>query len=256
MTWPEHQVRSLTEAEREQLRKRRRGAGRRLVWEPLFWLVFSVALLGFGFPAMVADQSQSLPARVLFIAAFLFVYAIVTSSLPAAWRETRAERRKLREALDENRVEVTRYQAHGAISLVDEHPGWIFDLGGGQLLYLRGIDAYPDNAKGEDGWPCSRFETAWIPGAGIWLGTEALGPGLSSVPLVDPSELDPEVSSGLETPAAGSDAVQRVLTGRLEDLLPASLQDSYDAIHRREPTSGAVRQRNRRSTKKSAESHS
>ncbi len=226
MTGPEHHVRSLTAAERAQLRKRRRGVGRRLIWEPLFWLVFTVALFGFGFPAMAADRSQSLPARVLFIAAFIFVYAVVTSSLPGAWREARAERRKLREALDENRVEVTRYQAHGAISLVDEHPGWIFDLGGGQLLYLRGIDAYPDNVKGEDGWPCSRFETAWIPAAGTWLGTEALGPGLPSVPLVDPSELDPEVRSGLETPAPGSDAVQRVVAGRLEDLLPASLRES------------------------------
>ncbi len=145
---------------------------------------------------------------------------MVTSSLPGAWREARAERRRLREALAENRVEVTHFQAYGAISLADERPGWIFDLGGGQLIYLRGIDAYPCNVDGEEGWPCSHFETAWVPGAGIWLGTEALGPGLPSVPLVDPSELDPGVRSGLEIPAAGSDVVQRVFTGRLPDLLP------------------------------------
>ncbi len=70
-----------------------------------------------------------------------------------------------------------------------------------------------------DEWPNTEVETTWVPGAGIWLRTEALGTRLPSVPLVDPSELDPEVCARLETPAEGSDAVQRIIAGRLSDLL-------------------------------------
>ncbi len=115
---------------------------------------------------------------------------------------------------------MSRYEAHGAIALADEEPGCVLDLGAGQQLYLRGIDTYPDNVDDPDGWPSTHTETSWVPSAGTWLHTEALGDGLVPSPLVDPSELDPEIRSQLETPAEGSDAVQRIIAGQLADLLP------------------------------------
>ena len=111
--------RPLADAEREHLRARIRRVGRRLIWEPLWWFVLTVGLFVFGIPAMATERSQSLPVRLLVIAAFIFFYVMVARGLPETWREARAERQKLRDALDESLVEVARYEAYGAIALVD-----------------------------------------------------------------------------------------------------------------------------------------
>lgn len=71
----------------------------------------------------------------------------------------RLEQALLEQSLAEDRVEVARYQATAAVTVFFEERwqvdcGWLLDVGGGELLYLGGIAAFPSYAgnRGPEHW--------------------------------------------------------------------------------------------------------
>jgi hypothetical protein len=105
-------------------------------------------------------------------------------------RKLRAEREPLvREALADGRVEVTRVVAQGVIELEefeDEGQGFVFDIGGGQSLLLKGQNYLPEDQAAP--WPSTEFELVRTAKHRLWVGLFNRGQALTPqqrVPLTE-----------------------------------------------------------------------
>lgn len=78
---------------------------------------------------------------------------------------------EIKTALDDGRVFVKRVVAEAVIEIIefeDEGSGYIYDIGGGKTLYLKGQRFFPVHE--EMAWPNSEFEIVRTVHRNIWVG--------------------------------------------------------------------------------------
>jgi hypothetical protein len=124
---------------------------------------------------------------------------------------------KVQEALADGRVEVKRVEAKDVIELEefeDEGPGWIFDLGDGQCLVLKGQTFYPTNEQSP--WPNDQFELVRTSKHGLQVGIFCSGKLLEPSQRISTAEFPEEFIWGeMEATFQGSPAqVVKVLQAR------------------------------------------
>lgn len=99
--------------------------------------------------------------------------------------------RDLARMLEDGRVTVKRVRATAVIELEpfeDEGPGYLFDLGDGRVLFLKGQDyGFPDD---ENPWPNTEFEIVRTVAPGRMLDMTFHGQQLRPVRVVPSAELD------------------------------------------------------------------
>lgn len=100
---------------------------------------------------------------------------------------------KLQEALEDGRVEVTRVVASAVIVLEeseDEGTGYLFDVGNGQTLLLKGQEYEP--VRGEPGWTNTEFEIVRTARHSLWVGLFCSGAELRPLKTIPLAQCDQE----------------------------------------------------------------
>lgn len=95
--------------------------------------------------------------------------------------------------LDDGRVIVKRVHATAVVHVEpvdDEGSGYLFDIGGGQVLFLKGLDYLPDDDQTP--WPSTDFEIIRGYVDGEFVGMEYYGKELVPVNSIGYGEFDPE----------------------------------------------------------------
>lgn len=113
---------------------------------------------------------------------------------------------KVRDALAAGLVEVKRVEVKEAIEIEefeDEGSGWIFDIGEGQCLVLKGQSYFPDDKQ--SAWPNTSFEIVRTAKHGLWVGIFCFGNALKPLQTVPTSEFPEEFIWGeMESVQQGS----------------------------------------------------
>lgn len=204
----EESVRELTAKERGWLRD---GMGPVPATSPPYGYdaVRTAAAMAAGFLILTLVAAfveiGGVPAPVL---AGLFVLAAIVSlaRLAAAYREYAAARDWRRGYLEQNRAELTRALEDGhavvkrvrAVAVVeiepmeDEGTGYLYDLGDGRVLFLKGQGYEPEDE--DTPWPNTEFEIVRTRAAGRWLDLRCHGEALRPVRLVRADECDPQAA--------------------------------------------------------------
>lgn len=89
---------------------------------------------------------------------------------------------RIRKALDDGRVVVKKVAANAVIKIVefeDEGSGYIYDVGDGKILFLKGQWYFPVDE--EMRWPNSEFEIVRTVHGDVWVGIFCLGEELAPV---------------------------------------------------------------------------
>jgi hypothetical protein len=163
-----------------------------------------------------------------------FVVAAVAGALFIGYRlaadaASRARRREFREAhtarmsselsraLEDGRVMVKRVRAVAVVEiepLEDEGTGYVFDLGDGRVLFLKGDDYFP----AEEGapWPNTDFEIVRTAGGGTILDVHCHGTALPPLRIIPRDEVDP---------AKGWDEREEVLEMSVDDAVRTVLRE-------------------------------
>lgn len=95
----------------------------------------------------------------------------------------------IREALADGRVKVKHVTAAAVIELAefeDEGSGWLFDVGSGQVLLLKGQKYVPENEA--DPWPNSEFEIVRTQRGAWWMGLFCRGTELKPIRTLELSD--------------------------------------------------------------------
>jgi hypothetical protein len=100
---------------------------------------------------------------------------------------------ELSRALEDGRVMVKRVRAVAVVEiepLEDEGTGYVFDLGDGRVLFLKGDDYFP----AEEGatWPNTDFEIVRTAAGGMILDLHCHGTALPPLRIIPRDEVDPE----------------------------------------------------------------
>ena len=95
----------------------------------------------------------------------------------------------LRKALDEDQVrskEVTASEVYEIEEFEDEGPGYIFSLGSGKSLLLKGQKYFPE----EEGmpWPACQFSLVYSVDGSVWVGLFSTGEELSPSRIIEMAE--------------------------------------------------------------------
>lgn len=110
-------------------------------------------------------------------------------------RRMRDEPRRLQElarVLEDGRVAVKRVRAVAVVQMQpieDEGYGYVFDLGDGRVLFLKGQDY--DVADDDAPWPNTEFEIVRTVADGTMLGLRCHGPALPPLRVIPGGDLDP-----------------------------------------------------------------
>lgn len=203
-TIQEH-VRQLSAAERAELQAAMRpqpiGPQRPRVemetWAPLLIAVLTLAVIA------LAGGNRGGLAIASIAVALVGGYRWLTTTVkkdshPDLWERRDAymaeRRRALALVLEDGRVAVKRVRAVAVVELEpieDEGPGYLFDLGDGRVLFLKGEDYHPLDDEGPS-WPNTDFEIARAVLDGTFIGLYCHGRALAPLRVIRGEECDPE----------------------------------------------------------------
>lgn len=102
---------------------------------------------------------------------------------------------EIERALLDGMVAVRNIHATAVIELVefeDEGGGFIFDLGNGQVLFLKGQQYFP--VKDEMQWPNSDFEIVRTVHGNRWVGIFCYGSGLNPIRTIETTDCKEEIA--------------------------------------------------------------
>ncbi len=187
-------TRDMSERERQELLESLRfsspvSAGHTLKWGAMWAAVF-VASTVLGIVLLSSDKSHvvlvALPLFVTVLASvvsFCGFFVIVSNYFN--WRKrTRDFHHQsdslIRSALEHGKVLSKRVTAQSVITIEefeDEGAGYIFDVGDGKSLILKGQQYFP--VQEDMPWPSSEFEIIRSADAGVWVGIFSSGKPLA-----------------------------------------------------------------------------
>lgn len=224
-------VREMTAEERASLRHVTRLPaaydGRRRVMGPEAW----GAIIGVCFVvAMGAWKSTAGLAITLAAGGLIGGYHVVARAVHNARnRKSHAAMQAAREAyaarmererarvLEDGRVTVTRVRAAAVVrieALEDEGDGYVFDVGDGRVLFIKGPDYFPSD--GEMPWPNTEFEIVRAAANGRLLDVHCHGEALRPLRVVSRDDVDPQ---------KGWDERQEVLEMSVDDAVRTILRE-------------------------------
>lgn len=196
-------LRELSDEERAELR----GAMRPLPTIPLIeWEAWWPVLVGFGTLAVIALSGGSRGGLAVAGVAALIVASYhlgTTAARNARLRKNRgfaaeylARRHEaLNRILEDGRVAVKRVRAVAVVVLEpmeDEGFGYLYDLGDGRVLFLKGQDyPVPDD---DEPWPNTDFEIARAVLDGTFIDLRLHGGPLPPLRVIRGDDCDPEVA--------------------------------------------------------------
>ncbi len=125
---------------------------------------------------------------------------------------------KLARALEDGRVTVKRVHAVAVVEIEpieDEGTGYVFDLGDGRVLFIKGTDYFPEDE--EASWPNTDFEIVRTVAAGQLLDVYCHGTALPPMRVIPGNQVDPE---------KGWDEREEVLQMSMDDALRTVLHAS------------------------------
>jgi hypothetical protein len=174
--------------------------------EPVEWGLTAVAVLTGVVIAIAVARSTA--QRVIALAAGALIggwqiiaAAIRTARLRASREAMRAAReaytaqvhRELARDLDDGRVTVRRVRARAVVeieALEDEGTGYVFDVGDGRALFIKGQDYFPS----EEGmpWPNTEFEIVRAAAGGRILEVHCHGAALTPLRVIARDDVDPQ----------------------------------------------------------------
>lgn len=102
-------------------------------------------------------------------------------------------RRELAQILEDGRATVRRVHAVAVVEIQpieDEGMGYVFDLGDGRVLFLKGQDY--DIADDEAPWPNTDFEIVRAAADGTMLGLRCHGTALRPLRVISSDDVDPQ----------------------------------------------------------------
>jgi hypothetical protein len=223
----EEHVRQMTAGERASLQggMRPEPARRR---EPLIgpegWVSVAVAIL--GLVAVALAGGRNVGGFVLAIAAGVTYggYRLVATGRSRARREQFIERYmaqrsgELARTLQDGRVTVKRVHAVAVVQIdpiEDEGTGYVFDLGDGRVLFLKG-QHYDTAGDADAPWPNTDFEIVRAATDGTMLDLHCHGTALPPLRVVSRDEVDPQ---------KGWDEREEVLEMSMDDAVRAVLRN-------------------------------
>jgi len=220
-------IRELTAEERESLQRPLQPPPTAVPWRP----AASGALRLVGLVALAVGVIALLGGRniggLLFAACAGLLYGtyhLVTTAREDARRRAWAEehlarrRRELSRILEDGRATVRRVHAVAVVQLdpiEDEGTGWVFDLGDGRALFLKGQDY--DAPDDEAPWPNTDFEIVRAAADGTMLHMRCHGTLLPPLRVIPGSDLDP---------GKGWDEREEVLHMSVDEAVRTVLPDS------------------------------
>ncbi|HEX2202679.1 MAG TPA: hypothetical protein VHG91_05260 [Longimicrobium sp.] len=183
--------------------------------------VFAVLALAAAFVGFGGGREPAL-AGIFGVVALVWVYRLSTAErthVPTRewWREHDARNRaEHAAALADGHAVVKRVRAVAVVEIEpieDEGTGWIYDLGDGRVLFLKGQDYEPPDE--DDAWPNTDFEIVRTRATGRWLDLRCHGAPLRPLRVVRSEELDAQ---------AAWDEREEVLDLGLEDAVKTILR--------------------------------
>ena len=227
--------RPLHESEQESLREmldqvpKLVSFSRTIRWVMLWFCILIVCIAVIGLLISWLDQSPR--AEVMQIASFIIIamagiigivalYACI--ALIESYRNWSKHTQrflnesapKIREALEAGTARVRRVISDRVIEIVpfdDEGDVYIFDLGDGTCLYLRGQEYYPDDYENQP-WPAREFEIVNATN-GYWLGIFSARGTPPSVRSIEISEMPSEF------PWSDEPTTESILQGSPDEIL-------------------------------------
>lgn len=171
--------------------------------------VWSVGLVGCGLVAvsLVSHLSNvtvaGVLAGILAVAGLLCLYALI-AVITGHVRWSRYHRDfarntlpKLQAALKEGRVAVRHVTALGVIEIgegEDEGPGYLFDVGDGKTLFLKGQRYIPAEASDDRHWPNTDFEIVRSATEQLWIGLFCSGKKLEPSAIMESTKCKDDVT--------------------------------------------------------------
>lgn len=223
-------VREMTADERASLQRVTRlpvaYGGRRRIMEPEAWGVVGGVLfaLAMGGAKSTAGVVIALAAGVL-VGGWSLVSAVIRNArnrkADAAIRASREayfermEQERVR-VLEDGRVTVKRVRATAVVeieALEDEGTGYVFDVGDGRVLFIKGSDYFPSDD--EMPWPNTEFEIVRAAADGRLLDVHCHGAALRPLRIVPRDDVDPQ---------RGWDEREVVLEMRVDDAVRTILR--------------------------------
>jgi hypothetical protein len=200
-------VRAMTVDERDSLQRTTRlpvaYRGRRRVLGPEAWGAIGGVLFAI---AMGAGKSRAGLAIALAAGGLVGGWPIISAAIRnvrtrksaaaiRASREAYAARmdRDLARVLEDGRVTVKRVRAVAVVeieALEDEGTGYVFDLGDGRVLFIKGPDYFPSDD--EMPWPNTDFDIVRAAADGRLLDVHCHGVALPPLRVVPRDDVDPQ----------------------------------------------------------------
>jgi hypothetical protein len=166
--------------------------------EPETWVTAGVALVAGAGIAVVG--AKSIASAVIAVTAGVALGGVPLAR--AALRESRRLKfaegymagrdRELAAMLEDGRVTVKRVRAVAVVEIEpieDEGMGYVFDLGDGRVLFLKGQDY--DVADDDAPWPNTEFEIVRAATGGTMLGLLCHGAALRPLRVIPRDDVDP-----------------------------------------------------------------
>ena len=201
---------------------------RMLRWLSIWLAIVAVGILILSCIALLFDGKPGWPALIgAVLAGVTFVACIIAGycayAVVAGYRRTvyyaanfaQKTAPQIRAALQDGRTSVCRVTSVGVIVIEefeDEGSAFIYDLGDGTCLYLRGEGYYLDNVPGTS-WPVRQFDLVRAAANDLWLGVFNRERRLEPELEVSMEEMPREYAWG-DSPRSES-----VLPGRPSDVL-------------------------------------
>ncbi len=204
----EELTRNMNEQERVLLRELTLSNSPVTLAETLKWLavwVGGLLLCGLVATAWIMLEPHPIIGGIvggpIAIAGIVCFYAIITLiSGYSHWTRhyhhfVRSVIPEIKSALNDGQVFVKKITAEAVIEIIDfdnERPGYIYDVGNGKILFLKGQRFYPDNP--DMSWPNSEFEIVRTVHGNMWIGIFCSGTELNPIQKYDSSEYIYEVA--------------------------------------------------------------
>lgn len=162
------------------------------------WLGLSGALLlmiGLAAAPLVSGGITVALSAVGLFMLYDFITALAEQRRLRRRRESFAPQalRKLARILEDGRVTVKRVRALAVVEIQpieDEGMGYVFDLGDGRVLFLKGQDF--DTPDDEAPWPNTEFEIVRTVVEGRMLGLHCHGTALPPLRVIPAADVDPQ----------------------------------------------------------------
>lgn len=201
-------VRKMTADERESIRSAMRprpARGRQSMLRSIeteTWITAGVGLLTGVVIAVVGAKSLAGVVIALTAGAVIGGYPLMTAAVRESRRLKFADtydarrHRELAALLEDGRVTVKRVRAVAVVQIdpiEDEGYGYVYDLGDGRVLFLKGQD-YPSPDDEDGPWPNTEFEIVRAATDGTMLDIHCHGTLLPPLRIVPGDDVDPRKS--------------------------------------------------------------